>query len=256
MPDFCNPRLSQARSLLACLRTHLSDVASHYSLPANLALDLLPIIEDGLFGYEILPTRDTHTYLTIGADADDSPVVRKTLYCATSPSALRLAAANGRTLLRHELDAWRNIVQSDTRHADWTTCAAATWAELSALFAERPRFPISIHDAEHAALDDALATAQSYLNGRDPRIDFCGIPDEAQYGFVLTGDDGEHGHIVLRSRGLWELQWSAPTALTHEEWKAHPFFETIGVWAYAGEPEHGAANSPPAGIRRDRGARR
>ena len=65
---FC-PRLSEARHLLPLLRSHLIAAASRYPLATGMALDLLPIVEDGLFGYELVPDRDAHTYVTIGCNA-------------------------------------------------------------------------------------------------------------------------------------------------------------------------------------------
>ena len=234
MPESRYPRLSQARSLLLLVRAHLGSAAFHYSLPADLTLDLLPIVEDGLFGYEILPDLEARTYLTIGIDKNDAAVVRKSLYCAASPSALRVATINGRTLSQHELDAWSGIEQRDTPYSDWTSAAAATWAELAIVFPDRPRYPISILDTWHAEFDESLATAQSHLGGCDPWIDFCGIPGEAQYGFMLKGGRGESGHLVLRSSGAWELRWTTPTAHAHEEWPALPPVGSAGVWARAG----------------------
>jgi hypothetical protein len=220
-------------------------------LPANLALDLLPLVEDGLFGYEILPDLDTPTYLAIGVDTNDSPVVRRSLYCAASPSALRIATINGRTLLQNEIDAWCGIEQRDTPYPDWPSAAAATWAALASVFPDRPRYPITIHDAGHTALDESLAMAQSLLGDSDPRIDFCGIPAEAQYGFVLKGGRGEHGHLVLRSPTAWEMCWTTPRASAHEEWPAMPPGESEGVWAIARAPG-GAVFPLPSDVRGDR----
>ncbi len=76
--SFC-PQLSEAQHLLPLLRSHLIATASGYPLPTGLALDLLPIVEDGLFGYELVPDRKTHTYVTIGCNAQGEPVLRQTL---------------------------------------------------------------------------------------------------------------------------------------------------------------------------------
>jgi len=251
IPEPGCPRLSQAKILLPLLRVELGGAASHYSLPAGLEVDLLPIVEDGLFGYEVLPNRDTHTYVTLGADADGAPVVRKNLYCSSSPSALRLAAASGRTLMQHELDAWDEIEQRDTRYPDWPSAAAAVWAELAKLFAERPRHTISIRDAGHAAFDDTLAIAQRRLRDCDPWIEFCGIPDEAQYGFVLKGAHGEHGNLVLRSRGSWELHWTTPLTQAHDHWPATLLFDGTDAWARAGEAGDSALLPVSLGVRDD-----
>ena len=99
--SFC-PQLSEAQHLLPLLRSHLIATASGYPLPTGLALDLLPIVEDGLFGYELVPDRKTHTYVTIGCNAQGEPVLRQTLYGVGAPNALQLVAANGHILSRSE----------------------------------------------------------------------------------------------------------------------------------------------------------
>ena len=234
MPHDRCPHLSQAMLLLPLLRAQLGGVASRYSLPEGLEIDLLPIVEDGLFGYEVVPNRDTHTYMTIGADANDAPIVRSNLYCASAPSALRAATVSGRPLLQHELDAWDEIEQRDVRYSDWRSAAAAVWAELARLFADTPRYAITVHDARHAAFDQALGIARSRLRGCDPSIEFCGIPDEAQYGYVLKDARGGHGNLVLRSRGSWELHWTTRASHIDEQWRASPF-DGEAAWACAGE---------------------
>jgi hypothetical protein len=55
-------------------------------------IDLLPIVEDGLFGYELLPDRNTHTYVTIDCNAQGEPFLRKTSYGVGVPNALRIPA--------------------------------------------------------------------------------------------------------------------------------------------------------------------
>ena len=208
-----------------------------YRLADDLAFeidDLLPIVEDGVFGYELLPNRDTHTHVTFGVDANDTPLVRRNLYCTSAPSALRLATVGGHSLLQDELEAWDDIEQRDARYSDWPSAAAAVWAELATLFADRRRYAIAIHDAGHAALDETLATARLRLRGSDPSIEFCGLPEEAQYGFVLKGARGGHGNLVLRSRGWWELHWTTPTTRVHEQWPATRFLDGE-AWACARE---------------------
>ena len=231
--DRC-PRLSQAILLLPLLRAQLAAVATRYSLPAGLEVELLPIVEDGLFGYELLPNRDTHTYMTLGADSNDAALVRSNICCTSAPSALRLATVSGRPLLRHELDAWDEIEQRDVRYPDWPSAAAAVWAELARLFAEAPRYAIVIQDAGHTAFDQTLGIARSRLRGPDPSIEFCGLPEEAQYGYVLKDFSGGHGNLVLRSRGSWELHWTTRTGHLDEQWRATPF-DGEAAWACAGE---------------------
>ena len=90
------PRLSQAKDLLPKIRAHLIDAASRHSLPAGFSLDLVPIVEDGLVGYEFLPNWATWTYLTIGCDERCEPVLRVSTYRAEAPSVLRVASVDGR----------------------------------------------------------------------------------------------------------------------------------------------------------------
>jgi hypothetical protein len=94
------PRLSQAKDLLPLIHGRLIEAACRYGIA--IALDLCPIVKDGLFGYELIPECDTHTYLIIGCDTEGRPVVRKTSYGCGAPDALRLAAVNGRLLSRSE----------------------------------------------------------------------------------------------------------------------------------------------------------
>ena len=103
MPAPSWPRLSDAKTLLPHLRAHLAGAAPRYSLPVNIAIDLLPIAEDGLFGYELVPDRNTHTYLTIGCCETGEALLRSTMG-ADAPSALRLAAVDGKAVSRRNLD--------------------------------------------------------------------------------------------------------------------------------------------------------
>ncbi|HET7096434.1 MAG TPA: hypothetical protein VFJ68_03530, partial [Casimicrobiaceae bacterium] len=80
MSNVFRPRISQAKDLFPIVRAHLAAAAALHSLPAGLSFDLLPIVEDGIAGYEILPNRATHTYLTIGWERRGKPVVRESSY--------------------------------------------------------------------------------------------------------------------------------------------------------------------------------
>jgi hypothetical protein len=231
---FC-PRLSQATNILPVLRAHLVAAASQHRLPEGFSFDLLPIVDDGVFGYEFLPQRETHTYLTVGCDSGGKPVLRKSLYCAGAPSGLRLATANGRVLTPSELEAWHRIQPRDYSFTDWSSVAEAAWRDFSALFPEEPRRPVAIQDARHRCLDEALAIAHSLLARWDPRIDFCGVPDEAQYGIALTGAKGEAGQLTARTAGHWTLRWYADGHALHEHWTVAAWEDGNGfAWARAG----------------------
>ena len=212
---FC-PRLSQARHLLPLLRSHLIAAASRYPLAAGLALDLLPIVEDGLFGYELLPDREAHTYVTLGCNQKGEPVLRKTLYGA--PNTLQLVAVNGHILSRSERAARYSTQQRDDRFADWPAAAESAWEHLLSLFPERPRQPVAVREHMHRCLDEALSIAHSHLAHWNPFIQFCGLPNEAQHGFVLTGAKGEHGELVFQRPDIWMLRWKAPPQAVYESW--------------------------------------
>jgi hypothetical protein len=215
--SFC-PRLSEAQHLLPLLRNHLIATASGYPLPTGLALDLLPIVEDGLFGYELVPDRKTHTYVTIGCNAQREPVLRKTLYGVGAPNALQLVAANGHILSRSERAARYSTQQRDAHFPDWPAAAESAWAQLLFLFQERPRQPVAVREHVHRCLDEALSIAHSHLAHWNPFIQFCGLPDEAQLGFALKGARGEHGELVFQRPDIWMLRWKAPPQAVYESW--------------------------------------
>jgi hypothetical protein len=215
--SFC-PRISEARHFLRLLRSHLTIAASRCPLPTGLVLDLLPIVEDGLFGYELVPDRKMHTYLIVGCNAQGEPVLRTTLYGVGAPSALQLVAVNGNTLSRSERARRYRIQQRDSHFPDWAAAAESAWAHLLFLFPERPRQPVALREYEHRCLDEALSIAYSHLAQWNPRIEFCGLPNEAQQGFVLKGADGEHGELVFQRPDIWMLRWKAPPQAVYESW--------------------------------------
>ena len=215
--SFC-PRLSEAQHLLPLLRSHLVAAASGYPLPTGLALDLLPIVEDGLFGYELLADRETHTYVTIGCNAQGEPTLRKTLYGVGAANALQLVATNGHILSRSERVARYSTKQCDAHFPDWPAAAEAAFAHLLILFPERPRRPIVLHENMHRCLDEALSIAHSHLAHWNPCIQFCGLPGEAQLGFALKGAHGEQGELVFQRPDIWMLRWKAPPQAVCESW--------------------------------------
>jgi hypothetical protein len=221
MPSFFRPRISQAKDLFPIIRAHLAAAAALHSLPAGLTLDLLPIVEDGLAGYEILPNRSTHTYLTIGWDQRGKPVLRESTYLDGPPSGLRVVSVDGQTAPADSRTLHR-LRQRDSDLPDWPTAAEAAWSELARLFPQEPRYAIELHDLRHEELDDALGTAYRHLADCDPQIDFCGVPDEAQYGFALTDPNGGRGQLVARHPETWTLWFQSSIGTVHEEWAMLP----------------------------------
>ena len=214
---FC-PRLSEARHLLPLLRSHLVAAASRHPLSAGLALDLLPIVEDGLFGYELVPDREAHTYVTLGCNRQGEPVLRKTLYGVGARNTLQLVAVNGHILSRSERAARYSTQQRDFHFADWPAAVESAWVHLLALFPERPRQPVAVREHMHRCLDEALSIAHSHLAHWNPFIQFCGMPNEAQHGFVLTGAKGERGELVFQRPDIWMLRWKAPPQAVYDSW--------------------------------------
>lgn len=212
------PRLSEARHFLPLLRGHLVASAAAFPLSAGLTLDLLPIVEDGLFGYELVPDRDAQTYLTVGRNARGNMVLRRTLYGDGAPNALQLVAVDGQLLSRSERAARYRLQQRDTCFLDPAAAADATFAQLLTLFPQRPRLPIGIREHWHRSLDGALAIAHSHLARWHPIIRFCGIPDEAQHGFALSGAPGEHGELIFQRPDIWMLRWKAAPHAVYESW--------------------------------------
>jgi hypothetical protein len=214
---FC-PRLSEARHLLPLLRSHLIAAAARYPLSAGLTIDLLPIVDDGLFGYELVPDRQNHTYVTIGCNAHGEAVLRKTSYGLGPSDALHLVASHGQLLARRERAARYRTQQRDFQFSDWSAAADAAWVQLLYLYPERPRQPVVVREHTHRCLDEALSIAQSHLTPWNPFIEFCGLPDEAQHGFALKGAKGEHGELVFQRPDIWMLRWKAPPQAVYESW--------------------------------------
>ncbi len=208
--------------MLPILRAQLIAAAPRYSLPNNISLDLLPIVEDGLFGYEIVPDRNTHTYFTVGWHETGEAVLRRSLCYVGAPSTLRLAALNGEAVACSNFSPRNCPPQRDSRFAELGDAVDSGLSQLVALFPERPRKAVEFQINEHRYLDEALATAHAYLSQWNPFIEFVGLPNEAQYGFALRGDHGEHGELVSRRPDMWVLRWKSPDADIYEEWAVVP----------------------------------
>jgi hypothetical protein len=214
------PRLSEARNFLPFLRAALAAAAGRHTLPEGFAVDLLPIVEQGVFGYELQPDQESCDYLTIGRDDEARPVLRRSVYCADAASVLRLATVDGRVIVQRSLDPSSRIQKRDTTFDDWAVAAEAAWTEFDALFPGVPRRSIEIRDDRHRNLDDALDVAHAHLVAWNPCIEFCGVPDEAQYGFALVRGQGEYGQLALRTPTCWVMRWEAAGNTVSRQWLA------------------------------------
>ena len=252
MPVASWPRISQAKELFPLIREHLAAAAGRHSLPPGLSLELLPIVEDGLVGYEFLPNQATNSYLTIGCDDRGVPVLRQRKYRADSAGGLRVASVNGRAPSTGAKSNGSNLRRRDAILPDWASTAEAAWIELASLFPQQPRHCIDVDEAFQHGLDEALEIACGHLSEWDPCIDFCGVPDEAQYGFALTHANGGRGLLAARQPGHWMLWFQCPYASINEEWTVLvPANGRASAWAAAGTtrlytPQHAALLFPVA----------
>jgi hypothetical protein len=219
MPTGFCPRLSEARILLPLLRAQLAGAAHRYTLPINVALELLPIVEDGLFGYELVPSRNAHAYLTIGFNGTGEAVLRRTLCSSDAPGALRLATVDGKIVSRPSCSVCDFSQRRDSLFVEISDAVASGWSQLAALYPDGPRRPIELEADLHRHLDEALAVAYTHLSRWNPFIQFFGFPSEAHYGLALTGSPGEHGELVARRPDMWVLRWKSPEAVVYEEWE-------------------------------------
>ncbi len=209
------PRLSEAKGFLPLLRGHL--VAAAARRPLAPTFTVVPIVEDELFGYELVPDRETHTGLIIGSNAQGEPVLRRTSYGVDTPDAVRLVAVNGRLLSRSECAARYRVQGRDYRFPSWLAAAEAAWAQLLVIFPDRPRHARA-QCADACRFEEALAIAHAHLARWDPLIGLFGLPNEAQLGYVLTGSSGERGELKFLQPGTWTLRWNAFPEKLYESW--------------------------------------
>ena len=218
MPDTFRPRLSEAKHMLPLLRERIVDTSRVHPLPRGLSIELVPIVEEGLFGFELETDRETHTYLTIGCNAQGAPVLRETMYDTRAPSALQLVAMHGQRLSRPEREEQFRAQRRDSQFNDWPDAVVALWNRLSTLFPGHPRQPVAFRDTRNRSLEEALSVAWTYLAPWDPFITFCGLPDEAELGFALGGAKGGRGVLVYQRPDIWMLRWKAPPDAIYESW--------------------------------------
>ena len=210
------PRLSEAARLLPLISGPLDAAAQENRHCAWLRL--LPIVEEGLFGYEIVPDQDSHTYLIIGRDGQGRPSLRTASYHDGGPEGLHLVAVQGRLLSRSERASRYSVQSRDEVFADWHTAVSAACAQLRMLFPEPDSKRFSVRPHTHRELEEALRIAHSHLDGFDPFIEFFGLPNEAELGFPLSGADGEHGELIFREPKTWSLRWQAGHEVVAVSW--------------------------------------
>ena len=221
MPEAYCPRLSEAGELLPLLRTHIFAAVSRNPQAAGHLLDLVPIIDEELFGCELISAGATDTYLTLGGKFNRRPVVREVCYRA-KPSGLCLATLDGRTLSRCDGRVRLRERQCDHEFPDWSTAASFALTRVGAMFPDETPYPPIIAPGPLHSLEAALNVAHDKLAQWDPFIHFFGLPNEAHLGYGLEGAGDERGQLVSCNSETWILRWRAGTAAIDENWRVVP----------------------------------
>lgn len=214
------PRLSVAGAVLPLIRREL---VAHADAPAagrGREIGLCAIVEDGLFGYELVPSAPNLPFLIIGCAEDGIPRLRWTLFDPARNSGLRLAALHGRAIRGTRPRLPRRARQGETLYSDWPTAAAYAWKALAAAPIEEGR-QWATSMAACRSLENALTIAGLHLAEWDPAIDFFGLPSQAEFGLPLRGQDGEAGTLTLRRPDLWTLQWKTRQRTVAHEWSTY-----------------------------------
>lgn len=247
------PRLSEATQLLPLISDHI--VAASSRRPLGTDLELCPIFEDGLFGYEILPDDDANTYLIIGRNLLGKPALRRTSYNIAASNALQLIAEDGRLLSRQERAARYRIESRDSSLPDWVAAAEATCTQLNNLFP--PRIAASLVPApsrKHRYVEEAVCVAYYHLARWDPSIAFFGLPNEAEMGFSLVDAHRNRGELIFQRPDTWKLRWTAPAKVVEESWSIKDVASLTamqhGQWPPRDRRMHRRRKSPGSGAPR------
>ena len=218
------------------MREHVSQAAAHCSLPLGFSLDMVPILEEELLGYELVTAGLADTCLTLGCKPDGEPVLRKECLANVTPDALRLATMDGRTIARSGRALSSRSGQRDMRFPDWPSAARFACAELEHFSPGAPRRPPLLNIRPNASLERALLAAASRLAQWSPIIHFCGLPNEEQFGYALYGADGGRGELFFRHPAQWTLRWKSGREVVCEAWSvSSPALSLTGNDAVTGD---------------------
>jgi len=239
-------RLSEATAILPHVRSHLVAAADGPAKATAVEVLLLPICEDGLLGYELVPDREAHTYVILGRNLQGEPVLRTTSYGSRRVGRAELVTVNGHLLSRAQRASRYSVQPRDFLLPDWTTAAESALTQLRALFEDRPRLTFASPEKSRG-FEHALSIADSRLSRWDPIIRFFGIPNEADLGFTLSGGNGEEGTLAFRPPDVWTLRWNAPPDVINESW-------SVVVGSAAADGVAGSRRNLPDRRRRNRRA--
>ena len=216
MPDSF-PRLSEASSFLPSLRAQLAHAATIHLYPIALRVELRPIVEDGLFGFELDSDAAAETYVLIGRTARGEPVVRSSRYRGDART-IRLATRDGVILPPMQAHLQKPTYE-EHRCASWQIAAEYAWTALSRAFPGNRVHQVIVNTTMQRSLEGALSIAHSHVAKWDPFVHFYGLPDEAQHGFRLSSAiPGEHGELIFQRPDIWMLRWKAPPEAVYESW--------------------------------------
>ena len=215
------PRISEAGELLPLVRTHIFVAASRNPRAASHLLDLIPILDEGLFGCELIAAGDIDTCLTLGCKLNRRPLVREVRYHVPH-STLRLATSDGHTLGRRDRRARYRVRTRDREFPDWSAAAAFALATIAALFPEESSSAPLLVPGPLRSLEFALSIANARLAHWDPFIHFFGLPNEAQLGYGLHGAGDGRGQLVFCHPDAWTLRWRSANGTIDENWSLLP----------------------------------
>ena len=218
MPQALYPLLSQAATILPLVRSHLAEAAARRSLPLGFSLDMVPILEEELLGYELIAVGDADTCLMLGCKPDGEPVLRKESITDVPPAPLQLVALDGRMVARSPRELPSRYGRRDLRFPDWPSAAKFAWTELETLFPGAPRRPPLLNLGRNALLERALLAAATRLAQWNPSVHFCGLPNEEQLGYELYGAGGGRGALFFRHPDQWRLRWKSRGEVVCEAW--------------------------------------
>ena len=217
MAESTFPRLSEASDFLPMLRGELVQAARTHLYPLALRVEFRPIVEDGLFGFELDTDASAATYVVIGQTTHGQPVVRLSRYRGEAQT-IRLATRNGVALSPTQTVPQRGQHEEHCCN-NWKIAAEQAWAALARAFPGNRVHQLIVNTTAQRSLEGALSIAYSHLATWDPFIHFYGLPEEAQRGFRLSSTvRSEYGELIFQRPDIWMLRWKAPPEAVYESW--------------------------------------